>query len=59
MNGLEYQYTGLGVCIWDGVFVKRMGCLYTGWSVIIRDGVLIYGLGGSNQDGVLIYRMTC
>ena len=32
---------GLGVCIWVGVFVKRMGCcLYTGWSVIIWDGVL-------------------
>ena len=21
MNGLEGKYTGLGVCIWDGVFV--------------------------------------
>ena len=21
VNGLEWKYTGLGVCIWDGVFV--------------------------------------
>ena len=45
MNGLECIYTGLGVCIWDGVFVWWMGCLYTGWSVSKRDGVLVYGLG--------------
>ena len=45
MNGLECKYTGLGVCIWDGVFVYRKGCLHTGWSVSIRDGVLVYGLG--------------
>ena len=36
---------GLGVSIWDWVFVYSMGCLYTGWSVSIRDGVLVYGLG--------------
>ena len=41
MIGLECQYTGLGVCIWDGVFVLRMGYLYMGWSVSIRDGVLV------------------
>ena len=35
---------GLGVFIWVGVFVKRMGCLYMGWSVSIWDGVLVYGL---------------
>ena len=50
---------GLGIFIWDGVFVYRKGCLYTGWSVSLRDGVLVYGLGGSNWDGVLIYRMSC
>ena len=32
---------GLGVFIWVGVFVKRMGCLYTGWRVSIWDGVLV------------------
>ena len=28
---------GLCVCIWVGVFVKRMGCLY-------MDGVLVNGI---------------
>ena len=37
---------GWGVSIREGVFINRMGCLYTGWSV-------------EKQDRVLIYRMSC
>ena len=49
-----------------------MGCLYTGWSVSIRDGVLVNGMvcyfpgwGVSVWDGVLVngivlvYSMGC
>ena len=37
-NGLECKYTGLGVCIWDVVFVYRIGYCK-------RDGVLVNGMG--------------
>ena len=53
-----------------------MGCSFRGWGVclrdgvlfIIREGVLVYGLGVSKRDvvlvscfkdGVLVYRMGC
>ena len=43
-----------------------MGCLYMGWSVSIRDGVLVNGMGfyfpgwGFRiQDAVLVYWMKC
>ena len=49
----------MGVCIWDGVFVY-------GWSVSLRDGVLVHGIvcylpewGVSIWDGVLINRIEC
>ena len=32
------------MCIWDGVFVYRMGCVYMGWSVSKRDRVLVNGM---------------
>ena len=34
MNGLEFKYTELGVCIWDGVLIYRMGCFYMGWVLV-------------------------
>ena len=40
VNRLECKYTGLGVCIWDGVF----GYLFTGWSINKRNGMLVNGL---------------
>ena len=57
---------GLGVCIWDAVFVQWMGCLYTGWSVSKRVRVLVTGMGCnfpgwgvSKRDGVLLSGMGC
>ena len=50
---------GIGFLYMGRVFVYKMECLYTGWSVSIRDGMLVYGLGGSKRNGVLIYRMSC
>ena len=39
------------------MLVNGMGCYFPGWSVSIRNGVLVYGWGVSKRDGVFIYRM--
>ena len=44
------------------MFVYRMVCSYTGWSVSIQDGMLLYRMGCwcvNIRDGVLIYRIGC
>ena len=43
----------IGCLYKGGVFVSRMECLYTGWSVSIREGVLVY------VTGVLVNGMGC
>ena len=41
------------------MFVYGMECYYTGWGVIKRDGILVYGKGIRRHDAVLVYRMEC
>ena len=41
------------------MLVYGMRCQYTGWAFIIRDGVLVFGMGVSVRNGVLVHGMGC
>ena len=45
INEMGHYLPECVVSLRDEVFVWRLGCLYMGWSVSIRDGVLLSGMG--------------
>ena len=41
------------------MLVYGIGCSYTGWGVDIQDELLVYRVGVSIRDGVLVNGMGC